>query len=81
MIIKRLKNVRFTKANGALSCTVTGWALYEEGKGYYAFSHDRKFGLLLPYMPCGGRKALQAIVDAGGFLSMEGMEFVQPDNR
>lgn len=81
MIIKRLKDVRFAKETGALSCIVTGWALYEEGKGYIAFSHNRRFGLLLPYMPCGGRKALQAILDAGGFLSMDGMEYVQPADR
>lgn len=56
---------------------VNGYALYENGKGYIAFSCDRdSYGILIPYMPCGGRKALQAILDAGGFTSFDGMEYV-----
>lgn len=53
-------------------------ALYEEGKGYIAFSSDREeFGILSPYIPCGGKRALQSILDAGGFCSFDGMEYVQ----
>lgn len=53
-------------------------ALYEEGKGYIAFSSDRdEFGILAPYIPCGGKRALQSILDAGGFCSFDGMEYVQ----
>lgn len=75
MIIKRLKNVKF--GNSKICCLVTGWALYEEGKGYVAFSSARdKYGILTPYIPVGGKKALQAILDAGGFLSFDGMEYV-----
>lgn len=76
MKIKRLKNVKF--GTKKLSRVVTGWALYEEGKGYIAFSCDRdKYGILVPYIPCGGKRALQSILDAGGFCSFEGMEYVQ----
>lgn len=77
MEIKRLRAVPF--GNRAVCQIVTGWALYEPGKGYYAFSSDRdRFGILSPYIPRGGKKALQDIIDAGGFLSLDEMEFVNP---
>ena len=76
MVIKRIKNAEF--GNKKIWKVVTGWALYEEGKGYVAYSHDRdEFGILIPYIPCGGKRALQAILDAGGFTSFEGMECVK----
>lgn len=79
MEIKRLNAVPF--GTPAVHQIVTGWALYEPGKGYYAFSSARdRFGILPPYVPVGGKKALQSIIDAGGFLSMDGMEFVNPMN-
>lgn len=75
MTIKRLKNTKF--GNAKIHCVVTGWALYEEGKGYVAFSNERdQYGILTPYIPRGGKKALQAILDAGGFCSFDGMEYV-----
>lgn len=77
MEIKRLNAVPF--GTPAVYQLVTGWALYEPGRGYYAFSSNRdRFGILAPYTPQGGRGALQAIIDAGGFLSMDGVEFVNP---
>lgn len=75
MIIKRLKEAAF--GNEKIWKVVTGWALYEEGKGYIAFSGDRdKFGILIPYIPVGGKRALQSILDAGGFVGFDGMEYV-----
>lgn len=76
MKIKRLRNAKF--GTDKLHVVVTGWALYEEGKGYIAYSSDRdKYGILAPYIPCGGKRALQAILNAGGFTSFEGMEYVK----
>lgn len=76
MQIKRLKGAKF--GNKLIARVVTGWALYEEGKGYIAFSCDRdKYGILIPYTPVGGKKALQAILNAGGFCSFDGMEYVK----
>ena len=76
MQIKRVKGAKF--GTKQISRVVTGYALYEEGKGYIAFSSDRdKYGILTPYIPAGGKKALQAIIDAGGFVSFNGMEYVQ----
>lgn len=65
MVIKRLKGAKF--GTDRIARVVTGYALYEEGKGYIAFSSDRdEFGILAPYIPCGGKRALQSILDAGG---------------
>ena len=75
MEIKRLKNTKF--GTSKIARVVTGWALYEAGKGWIAFSSDRdQFGILVPYISCGGKKALQSILDAGGFVSFDGMEYV-----
>lgn len=75
MEIKRLKNTKF--GTNKIARVVTGWALYEAGKGWIAFSNDRdQLGILVPYIPCGGKKALQSILDAGGFVSFDGMEYV-----
>lgn len=71
-----LKSAKF--GTDRIARVVTGYALYEEGKGYIAFSSDRdEFGILVPYIPCGGKRALQSILDAGGFCSFDGMEYVQ----
>lgn len=75
MEIRRLKNTKF--GTNKIARVVTGWALYEAGKGWIAFSHDRdQFGIPVPYIPCGGKKALQSILDAGGFVSFDDMEYV-----
>ena len=75
MEIKKIKNMKF--GNKKFYTVVTGWCLYEAGKGYVAFSNARdKYGILTPYIPCGGKKALQSILDAGGFVSFDGMEYV-----
>ena len=77
MTIKKLKEAKFFNAAGTIARIANGYAFYEDGKGWVAFSRDRdRFGILIPYIPCGGRKALQAILDAGGFVSMDGMEYV-----
>lgn len=50
MQIKRLRNTHF--GTKKISRVVTGWALYEPGKGWVAFSADRdEFGILVPYIP------------------------------
>lgn len=60
MKIKRLKRAKF--GTDRIARVVTGYALYEEGKGYIAFSSDRdEFGILAPYIPCGGKRALQSL--------------------
>ncbi|MHC1722503.1 MAG: hypothetical protein AB9836_04775 [Aminipila sp.] len=75
--------MRIVKINGLkfgtkqLYVITEGYALYEDEKGFIAFSNDRdKFGILAPYAPHGGKMALQNILDAGGFVSFDGMEYV-----
>lgn len=80
LTIKKIKGAKFANAAGTITREANGYAFYEEGKGWLAFSHDRdRFGILIPYIPCGGRRALQAILDAGGFTTMDGMEYVTPN--
>jgi len=75
MEIVKLVNEKF--GTNLIYRTESGYALYEEGKGYVAFSSNRdKFGILIPYMPCGGKKALQSILNDGGFISPDGIEYV-----
>ena len=58
---------------------VSGYTFYEESKGYIAFTSDRdQYGILVPYIPIGGKMALEAILADGGFVSFEGMEYVVP---
>lgn len=77
-----MKLVRLKEANfgtNKLYVKFTGWCLYEENKGYAAFTcHTDKYGILTPYSPVGGKKALQTILDQGGFTSLEGITFVNP---
>ena len=83
MEIRKIKSAKFAsnklKTEIAWATVKNKWAFYEEGKGYIAYSCDRdKFGFLIPYIPCGGKKALEAILNAGGFLNMDGIEYVNP---
>lgn len=76
--LKRLKNARFGFPH--MWKVVTGWALYDEERGgFVAFSvHRDKYGILVPYCPRGGKKALQSIITSGGFVNYNGIEFVKP---
>ena len=75
MKIIKLTNQRF--GTPAFHIIKSGYALYEDGKGYVAFSSERdQYGILTPFIPRGGRKALQSLLDAGGFSSFDGMEYV-----
>ena len=77
MEIRKITKERFGFKN--ICKVVSGYALYEPGKGYIAYSYTRdKFGILTPYIPNGGRKALQSIISAGGFTSLDGIEYVNP---
>lgn len=56
-----------------------GWGLYIEGKGFLKFKHDTTS--YVPYSPCGGRKALESILEAGGLLNYNEIEFIKPVKR
>lgn len=51
------------------------FAFYIHGLGYLKFKNEKEI-----YMPLGGKKALQSIINMGGFLHYEDMDFVNPIN-
>ncbi|AVM69730.1 hypothetical protein C3V36_11065 [Lachnospiraceae bacterium oral taxon 500] len=76
MEIRRLKNAKF--GTKRIAIIVTGWAFYVEGKGYLAFSNSvDRYGIIVPYIPQGGKLALQAILNGGGFTNFDGIEYVK----
>lgn len=63
MIIKSLKTLTFKDNIGTYHITGRNpYGLYEPGKGFISLD-----GGLTPYTPAGGKKALQTIIDQGGF--------------
>lgn len=70
MIIKNLKNFKFKDSMGVYS--MSGYALYVEGKGFVSLDGE------IPYAPVGGRKALQSIIEMGGFT--EEPAYIMPIN-
>jgi hypothetical protein len=53
-----------------------GFCFHVANKGYIGFIEDKP----VPYIPCGGRYALESILEQGGFNSFDGIHFVNPDN-
>jgi hypothetical protein len=54
-----------------------GFALRHPELGYFAFKCDSP---VVPYSPLGGKKALQLILDAGGFTSFDDCVWLQEFN-
>lgn len=71
--IVRLDGLKFKAPLGTAS--TRGWGFYIEGKGYLKFKSDTDF---VPYSPCGGRKALESVLAAGGLLNYDSIEFINP---
>lgn len=49
----------------------TGYAFRHRELGFFAFKGD------YPYIPRGGKQALQEILDAGGFLSFDNCKWIK----
>ena len=49
------------------------FAFFVPGLGYLAFK-DSEY---IPYMPIGGRRALESILEAGGMLNYDNILFIQ----
>ena len=74
MQVKSIKGMQFPNKNGAVYFIPSHracFALYEEGKGYVSLDNGHTV-----YIPVGGRKVLQHIIDNGGFLTP--VAYVQP---
>ena len=72
MTIKSVKNLKFKDAFGVYEhAGRNNLALYVEGKGFVSLDGGKTV-----YLPQGGRKALQSILDAGGFCGE--VDYIQP---
>lgn len=76
LIIVELKDMAFNTPKGICRFH-KGFGLAIPGKGFIKFKHQE---MPLPYSPIGGKKALQSIIDAGGFVHYNDIEFVMPLN-
>ncbi|WP_374018981.1 3-isopropylmalate dehydratase [Paenibacillus thiaminolyticus] len=68
--IVKLKDTRFEMASKLGYYKVNGFALLHPQLGYASFDGEK------PYIPRGGKRALEAIQDAGGFVGFDGMHWV-----
>lgn len=69
--IVKLDNARFRHQQGYV--VVSGYTFKHPELGYVAFDCDNG----KPYIPIGGRLALESILEQGGFVSFDRMSFVQ----
>ncbi|MFW5434337.1 3-isopropylmalate dehydratase [Paenibacillus apiarius] len=69
--IVRLKDTRFKMRSMLGYLKINGYTFQHPQLGYVSFDGE------VPYVPRGGKKALQSILDAGGFLGFDGMHWVQ----
>lgn len=74
--IVRLDGLQFKAPIGVANAH--GWGFYIEGMGYLKFKNDSNS--FVPYAPIGGRNALESILEAGGLLNYNGIEFINPVN-
>ncbi|AFM40470.1 hypothetical protein Desaci_1453 [Desulfosporosinus acidiphilus SJ4] len=73
--IVSMKGKRF-KCPGGYCEFDRGFAFFVPGLGYLAFTDSKE----IPYMPQGGREALESILEAGGMLDYETIIFIQEMN-
>jgi len=76
--IVKTKGLRFGSLS--VSCERKGYAIYHEGFGYLSFrgqNREPRYGIKTPYIPCGGKGALQTILD-GGLDNYDCIEWLQP---
>lgn len=57
---------------GPVGRTVCRGFAFKSGDGYLSFNGET------PYTPVGGKRALQSILDLGGFEGYDGITFVMP---
>lgn len=69
LTITNIKGMKFEGKDGYYMASKNTYAFKTE-KGYLSYNG------LFPYSPGGGKKALKAILDCGGFDDYEGIKFV-----
>lgn len=70
--IVKLKGEKFATEGGYYK--PEGHTLKHDKLGYFSFDTE------YPYIPSGGRKALKAILEAGGLLNFDSCRWLQPLN-
>lgn len=71
--IVNIKGKKFVCPGGYIEVS-KGFAFFVPRLGYLKFECDQTF---IPYVPAGGKKALQEIIKAGGFISFDDMEWLE----
>ena len=77
LIIKSTKGFKF--GNNKIQFEIQGFGLYHPVLGFVSFDTD-KYGINIPYIPCGGRKALKSILNDGGLINYDSVKFAKPIN-
>lgn len=75
--VKSVKGLKFRISDKIVCELHKGYGFYIEGKGFVRFDNDK---LPIPYTPAGGRKTVKEVIEQGGFLTYNGMSFVNPIN-
>lgn len=70
-IVRLNGNVKFKAPLGYYA--PYGYCFKHPVNGYLAFSGEE-----VPYIPCGGKKALTSIMESGGFLDFNTAVWLQP---
>lgn len=78
LVIKSVKNLKFGNEK-VFYILDSGFALYHPVLGFVCFKYSKdQYGLLQPYLPVGGKKVLESILNNGGFLSYDDIDFIKP---
>lgn len=75
LIIKSTKGMRF--GNDKIQFESSGLSLYHPVLGFVSFGKD-KYGINIPYVPVGGRKALNQILSDGGLTDYANAQWAKP---
>ena len=73
--IKSTKGFKF--GNDKFQFEMSGLGLYHPVLGFVSFSKD-EYGFDVPYIPRGGRKTLLSILNKGGLVDADTVNFVKP---
>ena len=77
--IKNINGLKF--GNNKAYCMPKGYALYHAELGFIGLGNrNEEYNIDLPYLPCGGRRALKEIIQAGGLTNYNEVIWIKPLN-
>lgn len=77
--IVKLNKIKF--GNSLAYAMPKGYAFYHSELGYLSLKSSNqkyKYGVKIPYIPTGGIKALEEIIELGGFSNFDDIEWIHP---